>query len=224
VEHLLAIEGHEELARRRSVTRRPTLPLHVDEDERDRLLCRQRLSRALTDHLLRRGYSETASQLVQEESIVDLVELEAFSNCQIVIEALRERDCSKGLQWCGSNRAKLNRNESSLEFKFRLQEFVELLRGASAPSINTSVNANANVNANVSANNNCSIYADAANMLARMREAILHARTHFSSYKHSKEVQEAMACLVFLQLDGDTTTPSAYQVVHTYTSYNTALY
>lgn len=45
-----------------------------------------------------------------------------------VVRAIRSRDCSVALQWCADNRARLKKIKSKLEFKLRVQEFIELVR------------------------------------------------------------------------------------------------
>jgi macrophage erythroblast attacher len=51
-----------------------------------------------------------------------------FKDARRVVEALQRHDCSVALAWCDENRARLRKIKSSLEFKLRLQEFLELVR------------------------------------------------------------------------------------------------
>ena len=50
-----------------------------------------------------------------------------FAQAQRVIQSLKQHDCSAALEWCEANRARLRKAKSSLEFKLRLQEFLELV-------------------------------------------------------------------------------------------------
>lgn len=53
---------------------------------------------------------------------------QVFDGARRVADALRARDAAPALAWCGEQRARLKKAKSPLEFKLRLQEFVELLR------------------------------------------------------------------------------------------------
>lgn len=87
-----------------------------------------RLDMILVDHLLRNGYNETACELASSSRIVDLVDCHIFLGAQKVVAALANHDCSEALAWCGANRAKLKKIKSKLEFKLRVQQFIELVR------------------------------------------------------------------------------------------------
>ncbi|GBG67735.1 hypothetical protein CBR_g863 [Chara braunii] len=63
-----------------------------------------------------------------EEGEEDLVDVEIFLDARRVIEALQRRDCSEALAWCAENKSKLKKTKSKLEFKLRVQEFIELVR------------------------------------------------------------------------------------------------
>lgn len=87
-----------------------------------------RLDRIITDHLLRIGQYDVAEGLTQLAGIGDYVNLGVFKTARVVEEALAGHDCSIALQWCESNKPRLTKLKSTLEFKLRLQEYVELLR------------------------------------------------------------------------------------------------
>lgn len=87
-----------------------------------------RLNRALVDYMLREGMYDTAATLTDAHDIAPLVDLDIFRESRVVIEALRRRDCSEGLRWCSENKRRLQKVQSKLEFRLRLQEFVELAR------------------------------------------------------------------------------------------------
>lgn len=87
-----------------------------------------RLDRALVDYMLREGMYETANNLANAQSLEDIVDTDIFRESRVVIEALRRRDCSEGLRWCNDNKRRLQKVQSKLEFRLRLQEFVEHAR------------------------------------------------------------------------------------------------
>jgi macrophage erythroblast attacher len=87
-----------------------------------------RLDRMLVDYMLRAGMHETAEKLADARDIRPLVELDIFSASRTIVDALRERDCAPALRWCAENRRRLAKVQSTLEFRLRLQEFVELAR------------------------------------------------------------------------------------------------
>lgn len=72
---------------------------------------RVRLDRLLVDHMLRSGYSESAKQLAQERDIEDLVDLGVFTQCQRIVECLRQGETKEALQWCGENKAALKKSQ-----------------------------------------------------------------------------------------------------------------
>ena len=87
-----------------------------------------RLGRALVDYMLREGMYETAEALATTYGIEDIVDMDIFRESRVVVEALRKRDCSEGLRWCAENKRRLQKVQSKLEFRLRLQEFVEHAR------------------------------------------------------------------------------------------------
>mmetsp|Transcript_50974 Transcript_50974/g.99934 ORF Transcript_50974/g.99934 Transcript_50974/m.99934 type:complete len:507 (-) Transcript_50974:82-1602(-) len=89
---------------------------------------RAQLDRLYVDHLLRRGYYETAAELAATAGIIPLVDINLFSAAQKVLGGLNKKDCSTALAWCRANRSKLSRLGSSLEFELQVQRFVELVR------------------------------------------------------------------------------------------------
>ena len=87
-----------------------------------------RLDRALVDYMLREGMYKTAETLTESHSLTNIVDSDIFQESRIVIEALRKRDCSEALRWCNDNKRRLQKIQSKLEFRLRLQEFVEHAR------------------------------------------------------------------------------------------------
>lgn len=88
----------------------------------------QRLDRIICDHLLRVGHYDTAEQLAKFTGIEDFTNLSIFGTSRTVEAALENHDCGLALQWCDENNARLAKLKSTLEFKLRLQEYVELVR------------------------------------------------------------------------------------------------
>jgi macrophage erythroblast attacher len=89
---------------------------------------RPRLDRILVDHLLRADCHGSAAALAAAAGAEALCDLSVFRGARRVADALRARDAGPALAWCGEQRARLRKARSPLEFKLRLQEFVELLR------------------------------------------------------------------------------------------------
>ncbi|KAH7051311.1 negative regulation of gluconeogenesis [Macrophomina phaseolina] len=87
-----------------------------------------RLDRLLVDYLLRSGYGESAKALAQEKGIEELVDVDAFVQCERIAESLRNGRCQEALGWCGDNKQGLKKLESNLEFELRLQQYVEMVR------------------------------------------------------------------------------------------------
>eukprot|EP00742_Colponemidia_sp_Colp-10_P003053 GILJ01003256.1.p1 GENE.GILJ01003256.1~~GILJ01003256.1.p1 ORF type:complete len:383 (-),score=58.83 GILJ01003256.1:136-1284(-) len=101
----------------------------VEEKKMDRALFQRiRFDRVTVDYLLREGFFDTAISLAEQSSIQELVDISIFTAAKKVVDALKGRDCSVALSWCADNRSKLKKVNSSLEFKLRLQEFIELVR------------------------------------------------------------------------------------------------
>ncbi|EIE27319.1 hypothetical protein COCSUDRAFT_34765 [Coccomyxa subellipsoidea C-169] len=87
-----------------------------------------RMDRILADHMLRCGFLDSASELAASANIEDLVDSHIFLQARSVLEGLGRHDCTAALAWCEEHRARLKRLKSKLEFKLRVQEFVELVR------------------------------------------------------------------------------------------------
>ena len=88
----------------------------------------KKLDRVLLDYMLRAGYFDSATLFAQNSNITDFSDLPVFQETQEIKRQLAgEQKCDKALQWCTLNRTKLNKNRSSMEFKLRMQEFVNLL-------------------------------------------------------------------------------------------------
>eukprot|EP00040_Diaphanoeca_grandis_P040592 m.261933 g.261933 ORF g.261933 m.261933 type:complete len:387 (+) comp43822_c0_seq1:226-1386(+) len=88
----------------------------------------QRLDRIIVDHLLRIGQYDIAFELAELSGISEYVNLGVFKTARVVEEALANQDCSVALEWCQSNKSRLTKLKSTLEFKLRLQQYIELLR------------------------------------------------------------------------------------------------
>ncbi|KXZ46821.1 hypothetical protein GPECTOR_40g555 [Gonium pectorale] len=90
---------------------------------------RQRLDLLLVDHLLRSGYHESAARLVADSKLAQLTDGHIFEGARRVVGALMDaHDCGPALAWCAENRARLSKAKSPLEFKLRVQQFLELVR------------------------------------------------------------------------------------------------
>ncbi|KAF6259264.1 CTLH/CRA C-terminal to lish motif domain-containing protein [Scenedesmus sp. NREL 46B-D3] len=89
---------------------------------------KKRLDRILADHMLRSGYHKSAARLAKETGSEQLCDMHIFEDARRVVEALQRHDCAVALAWCDDNRGRLRKIKSSLEFKLRLREFLELVR------------------------------------------------------------------------------------------------
>ncbi|CDS03970.1 hypothetical protein LRAMOSA06925 [Lichtheimia ramosa] len=87
-----------------------------------------RLNRLVVDYLLREGLTETAKLVATENDVEDMVDVLLFTQSEKVEEALRNHSCKECLQWCSENRSSLKKQDSTLEFNLRLQEYIELAR------------------------------------------------------------------------------------------------
>jgi macrophage erythroblast attacher len=88
-----------------------------------------RVERILVDYMLRSSYYDTATKLTEANNLQELVDIDIFVDARKVVDALLNKDCSEALAWCAENKSKLKKSKSKLEFKLRLQEFIELVRG-----------------------------------------------------------------------------------------------
>jgi len=82
----------------------------------------------MLDYMLREGLYDSAQQLAQSTGVEQLVDIDIFMTSRKVVEALQKKDCSEALKWCAENRKRLLKIDSSLEFKLRVQQYVELKR------------------------------------------------------------------------------------------------
>ncbi|XP_004519464.2 macrophage erythroblast attacher isoform X1 [Ceratitis capitata] len=87
-----------------------------------------RMDRIVIEHLLRRGYYETAECLAKKSDIRNLTNLDIFHISREVEEDLLNHKTLKCVLWCMDNKSKLRKINSTMEFSLRVQEFVELVR------------------------------------------------------------------------------------------------
>eukprot|EP00128_Syssomonas_multiformis_P004293 Colp12_sorted_trinity150504_noHs@31230 len=88
----------------------------------------KRLDRILVDHMLRDGNYDSATLLAKDSGIEDLVDVDLFIASRKIEDALKSRNRAEALAWCAENRSRLRKLKSNLEFKLRVQEFIELIR------------------------------------------------------------------------------------------------
>ncbi|XP_065198258.1 E3 ubiquitin-protein transferase MAEA-like [Sycon ciliatum] len=89
---------------------------------------KKREDRMLVDYCFRSGYYKTATMLVHDGNVEDLVDMEIFMEARRIEESLLDRNMMPCLVWCAENKTKLKRIKSNLEFECRQQGFVELIR------------------------------------------------------------------------------------------------
>ena len=72
---------------------------------------------------------DTAELLLSSSPrLANLVDPDIFHTADRITRSLiQEHDCTKALLWCGENRSRLNKIQSTLEFNLRLQEFLILV-------------------------------------------------------------------------------------------------
>jgi macrophage erythroblast attacher len=70
---------------------------------------RTRLTLQLIDYLLRKGYSDSAALLAEEEGVARLVDLDFWSECTRIEGALRRGSASEALVWCRENQSALKK-------------------------------------------------------------------------------------------------------------------
>ncbi|KAM3957992.1 E3 ubiquitin-protein transferase Katazuke [Aphomia sociella] len=87
-----------------------------------------RLDRMLVDYFLRNGYYDSANKLADARSLRDLTNVDIYAAAAEVETELRQQRTARCLQWCSDNKSKLRKLNSNMEFKIRIQEFIELVR------------------------------------------------------------------------------------------------
>jgi len=89
-----------------------------------------RLDRLIVDYLLRIDCLESAQALAKAANIEPLVDIQAYSDCYKIEDALRQGKLSEALAWCAENRAGLKKLAIpvELETELRLQQYIEMLR------------------------------------------------------------------------------------------------
>jgi len=87
-----------------------------------------RLNRYIVDYMLRNNYIESAKILAKNSNIEDYVDIDLFMQANIIEDALRNHSCTECLHWCNEHRSNLKKIKSNLEFKLRLQEYVNLVK------------------------------------------------------------------------------------------------
>jgi len=89
---------------------------------------KKRLDRMLVEYFLRAGYYSTAIKLAKHSHIEDLTNIELFLVSKDIEDSLERHETTKCLAWCHENKSKLRKMKSTLEFRLRQQEFIEMMR------------------------------------------------------------------------------------------------
>lgn len=121
---------NEELEAARMIKRRVE---HLKEaehmhDQARPLWQKKRLDRMLVEYFLRAGYYNTALKLAQHSGVEDLTNIDLFMMSKAIEESLINHETGPCLSWCYENKSKLRKIKSTLEFKLREQEFIEMIR------------------------------------------------------------------------------------------------
>jgi len=88
-----------------------------------------RVERFLVDHLLRTGHYGTAQKIVEQNpELADLTNLDIFLVARNVELTLAQQQTQAALAWIHDHKSKLRKIKSTLEFRRRQQEFVQLIK------------------------------------------------------------------------------------------------
>lgn len=87
-----------------------------------------RLERMLVEYFLRNGYYDSAAKLADARGLRELTNVDIFSAAAEVEAELLSYRTARCLQWCADNKSRLRKLNSTMEFKIRIQEFIELVR------------------------------------------------------------------------------------------------
>ncbi|GBP60980.1 Macrophage erythroblast attacher, partial [Eumeta japonica] len=87
-----------------------------------------RLDRMLVDYFLRNGYYDAAKKLADATDMRDYTNVDIYTAAAEVEAELVQERTARCLQWCADNKSKLRKLNSNMEFKIRIQEFIELVR------------------------------------------------------------------------------------------------
>jgi len=88
-----------------------------------------RVERFLVDHLLRSGHYNTAQKIVEQNpELGELTNLDIFLVARNVEQSLAQQQTQAALAWIHDHKSKLRKIKSTLEFRLRQQEFVEMIK------------------------------------------------------------------------------------------------
>lgn len=97
-------------------------------DEQKTQFFQNKLDRAILDYLIREGFYETAKLFAETKDITFFSDLPVFVQIRKIVKQLEsEHNCAAALEWCRTNRTRLAKKGSSLEFLLKLQEFMNLM-------------------------------------------------------------------------------------------------
>lgn len=90
---------------------------------------RDLLNHAITQHFLRHGMSEIASNLINEANLtIDSNDISKFDEIERILKAFREKNVYPALDWAIRNREHLHALNSPLELKIHRINIIELYR------------------------------------------------------------------------------------------------
>ncbi|KRX04401.1 hypothetical protein PPERSA_05662 [Pseudocohnilembus persalinus] len=89
-----------------------------------------RLRRLIIDYLYREGHVQTAQQMIQIYNLQPYCELDIaiIQERNGIIEDLKKQSVSKAMTWCKTNKSKLQKLQSNLEFKLYRQHYITLIK------------------------------------------------------------------------------------------------
>ncbi len=96
----------------------------------------KKLNHLLLDFFLREKFLDTAKYFIEEEKInvnilrlrQNSVEYSIFIEIQKILENLHKKDINDALKWCSTNKNKLTKLNSNIEFKLLKQQFIEIYK------------------------------------------------------------------------------------------------
>lgn len=88
----------------------------------------KKLNHLLLDFFLREKFLDTAKYFIEEENINNSIEYSIFTEIQKILENLHRKDITDALKWCVTNKSKLAKINSSIEFKLLKQQFLEIYK------------------------------------------------------------------------------------------------
>lgn len=92
------------------------------------ILSQKKLNYFFLEFFIKENFINSANKIIEEENIQDSIEMKIFMEFEKIYNSIQIKDLNGALNWCNSNKSKLQKINSNLKFKILKQNFIEIFK------------------------------------------------------------------------------------------------